>query len=410
MKKRSLSAFLQRCLDRFFSGGFSALAILAARVLQNANGFLMTAVVAHLYGLDAVGTLTFAAIPITLAALFGTFGLHFRLAQIDTGTRARNTIGLTSAIVSFPVILVLSLLFGYALGDDPAEQFQLAALALSAPFFAQVNVTNALQVLQKKEMYSIIAPGLNTIGILAGALSSDFSMFCLSVCLCRLLGVVVPYALLPHDFGAFRQAFTHLRSGLRYVFSDASLVVSDAAIMLLSAHVLGRSELGILGICRQLLTASDTPGWANLQAVYPKLVIEGEAYFRGFVISMLRLGILLAVLVTGLAIPAGIYVFKVADLWLFAAILMISVPARYMVLSVETRLKAKGAVGFSNRLIGARAFAGFAVIGIATIAGGLLGHVVALAVFFLALAVVEYLLTSPAKQDCLVAAKTGAMP
>lgn len=410
MTKQSLSSFLHGGLDRVLSGGFSALAILGARVLQNASGFLMTAVVAHRYGLDAVGTLTFATIPITLMALFGTFGLHFRFAQVEIENRVRNTIGLSSTLLSFPVVLVVSLLFGYALGSDPAERFQLAALALSAPFFAQINVTNALQVLQKKELHSVIAPGLNTVGILAGAAFDDFSVFCLSVLICRLLGVAVPYALLPHDLAGFRHATAHMRSGLRYVFADAVLAGSDAAIMLLSAHILGRGELGVLGICRQLLTASDTPGWANLQAIYPKLVVEDEVSFRRFVISMLRLGLVLAIVVTGLSIPAGIYVFNVVDLWFFAAILMVSVPARYVVLSIETRLKARGAIGFVNWLIGTRAVAGFVLVGIATFAGGLLGHVIALAAFFVALAVVEHVLTTPTRQACPVMARTGVAP
>lgn len=398
---------IQAIFERFFNGGLPALLILFARLLQNANGFILTAIVAYRYGLDAVGTLTLATIPITLFALFGTFGLHFRLAQINVNNGVRNTIGLVSAAASLPVIVIIALMFGMVFGHNPAEQLQLSAIALSAPYFAQCNVMNALQVLQGKEAQSIIAPALNSLGLVAGAFSNDFSNFCLVVLAFRMLGIAIPYMLLPHDFSAFGQAFGHLRSGLRYLFSDAVLVASDTMILLLSAHILGRSDLGVLGICRQLLTASDTPGWANLQSVYPKIVTGDDAYFRGLIRSMLRLGALLAIVVTAVAVPMGIYVFKVGDLWFFAAILMSSVPARYVVVCIETHLKARGAISYANWLTAARAIVGFVVVGVATVSGGLLGHIVALACFFISLAVVEYALTLHNKQPGSVALGAG---
>jgi hypothetical protein len=379
--------------ERILNGGFPALAIVFARVLQNANGFILTAAVAHLYGFNAVGTLTLATIPNTFVALFGTFGLHFRFAQIDATNPIRNSLGLIAAVGSFPVILLLSVAFGYAFGHSQAEQFQLAVLALSSPFFAQTNVTSALQVLQGKQAHSIIAPSLNSLGLIAGALFHDFSLFCLCLFAFRFLGIALPYVLLPHDFTALRQAPGQLWAGMRYLVSDAVLVVSDNLVLLLSAHLLGRSDLGVLGICRQLLTASDTPGWANLQSVYPQLVIGGQRYFYSLVRSMAWLGVALAAVVSVMAFPAGLYVFNLPDLWFYAAILMVSVPARYAVVTIETYLKAKRAIGFANRLTTSRAIAGFCFIGIATFAGGMLGHIIALAAFYIGLAIVECLLT-----------------
>ena len=385
---------LNRIVERVLSGGASALFILGARLLQNANGFLMTAIVAHHYGLGAVGTLTLATVPTTLVALFGTFGLQFRFAQIQAGTAACNSLGLISALLSFPVVLVMAIGFGLAFGHDASEQFNLAVLAISSPFFAQTSVTSALQVLQGREGQSIIAPALNSIGLLVGALMPDFGSFCLSVLVFRLAGIILPYALLPHDFRVIRDAVGHLRAGTRYLLSDAVLVLSDNFILLLSSNILGRGDLGILGICRQLLTASDTPGWANLQSLYPRLVAGSEQYFQATVRSMLRLGVILGIVVAVLAVPAGVAVFKVPDLWFYSVILMACVPARYVVLTVETYLKAKGEIGFVSRLTALRALAALAVIYAATAFGGLIGHVAGLAVFFVLFAMIEFALVS----------------
>ena len=385
---------LNRTLERVFSGGASALFILGARLLQNANGFLMTAIVAYHYGLGAVGTLTLATVPTTVVALFGTFGLPFRFAQINISHAACNSLGLFSAAISLPLVLVMAAAFGLAFGHDPAEQFNLAALAFSAPFFAQTNVTSALQVLQRREAQSIIAPALNAIGLLVGALMPDFTSFCISVLAFRLAGIVLPYALLPHDFSVIGKAVGHLRAGMRYLLSDAVLVLSDTLILLLTSHILGRSDLGILGICRQFLTASDTPGWANLQSLYPRLVFRDDGYLRTLMKSMLRLGAILGALVTILAIPAGSAVFKVPDLWIYVAILMASVPARYLILSIETYLKAKREIAFVSGLTALRALAALVVVYVATVFGGLLGHVSAVSAFFFVFAVIEFALVS----------------
>jgi O-antigen/teichoic acid export membrane protein len=386
--------WLARSLQqRVLNGGFPALAIIFARVLQNANGFILTALVARLYGFDAVGTLVLATIPNTFVALFGTFGLQFRFAQIDATHAVRNSLGLIAAIGSFPVIALLSVVFALAVGHSDDEQFQLIVLAISSPFFAQANLTCALQVLQNKQTQSIIAPALNSIGLLVGAFFADFNHFCLCILVFRLLGIALPYALLPHDLSALRFAPRQLWAGMHYLVSDAVILVGENLVLLLTSHLLGRSELGVLGICRQLLTASDTPGWANLQSVYPKLVAEDEHYFHSLVRSMALMGAVLGLAVAVMAFPAGLLVFGLPDLWFYAAILMASVPARYVVVSIETYLKAKHAIGFANRLTAARAIAGFCVIGGATFMGGMLGHIIALAGFFAAFALLECFLT-----------------
>jgi hypothetical protein len=382
---------LQKLCDRILGGDVSSLMNIGSRLLQNANGFLLTAIVAHRYGLDAVGTLTLAAVPITLVALCGTFGLHFRFAQIKERNSVLNSLGLISAVVSLPAILLLAVVFGLAVGHSQEEQFQIAVIALSSIFFSQSNVTNALQVVQNKMAHSIIPPGLNALGLVAGAFSHDFSTFCVCILAFRLLGIAIAYALLPHDFNAaIRLAPAHLRAGTRYLFADAVLVLGDNILILLCSHLLGRSELGVLGICRQLMTASDTPGWASLQSVYPKLVTGDHAFFRRVVRSMLLLSALLGIGVTAVAVPAGLTIFHTPDLWIYTAILMGSAPARYVVVSAEMFLKAKGRIKFANRLSSLRAVAGFAFIGGSTAVGGLVGHVSAFTAFFILCAIVEF--------------------
>jgi hypothetical protein len=105
---------------------------------------------------------------------------------------------------------------------------------------------------------------------------------------------------------------------------------------------------------------------------------------------MLLLSALLGIGDTAVAVPAGLTIFHTPDLWIYTAILMGSAPARYVVVSAEMFLKAKGRIKFANRLSSLRAVAGFAFIGGSTAVGGLVGHVSAFTAFFILCAIVEF--------------------
>jgi len=61
--------------------GREASLVLLARVLQNANGFLLSVLIVRRFGLAAAGTLTIATIATVVIELFGTFGLTWTSAN-----------------------------------------------------------------------------------------------------------------------------------------------------------------------------------------------------------------------------------------------------------------------------------------------------------------------------------------
>src|ERR1700759_1758626 len=85
-----VTAFAHARLRNF---GWDAAVILFARMLQNANGFLLSVIIVRKFGLAAAGSLTIATIATVLLGTFCTFGLPYIFAREKADNTVRNTIG-----------------------------------------------------------------------------------------------------------------------------------------------------------------------------------------------------------------------------------------------------------------------------------------------------------------------------
>jgi O-antigen/teichoic acid export membrane protein len=353
--------------------GREASLVLLARVLQNANGFLLSVLIVRRFGLTAAGTLTVATVATVVIALLGTFGLTYVFARTDAPIPVKNSLGITAALAIVPISLPFIILLGLAAGRSPEEAAVIVLLSLSGPFFAQANIANALQVLQGKASHSIIPPAANLIGLIAAtAFGSSYLMFALLLAVFRFSGTLITFLCLPRAPIKLRLFATHVREGARFLTGDIINLGTDQLTVLLASYLMSRTDLGLFGLCRQMLTVSDTPGWSQMQAKYFKVVADPEETMPELRRLMLRLGLFCGATAAMLSIPLGLFVFHLPAFMFLAPLLLMSVPLRYLLSTYDLYLRAIGAVGRINGISLIRAALALLVIpGGAWLAGAL---------------------------------------
>jgi O-antigen/teichoic acid export membrane protein len=367
---------VDRLLQKF---GRAAGLVLLARVLQNLNGFLLSILIVRRFGLQGAGTLVIATIAIVILALIGTCGLPYTLARMNIDPKQRNTVGLFACMAVVPLSLPFVGALGLIVGHSHKEALVIALLALGGPFFAQTNITNALQVLLNKPGDAIIPPIGNLLGLIVAAwVGPGFVTFAAILAAFRFAAIGCAFLRLPCRRTSFRMLITHMADGARYLIADAINLGTDQAAMLILSFILSRAQLGLLGLCRQLITVSDTPGWSQIQAFYPGMVAD-PARNGPLLISRLRwIGIVSAASVALLTAPLGLWIYRAPGFLVLAPLLQVSTPIRYLLAAYDTRLRALGLVAASNRISAIRGVLTLAIIPAGAWAAGAFGAVVAI--------------------------------
>jgi glycosyltransferase involved in cell wall biosynthesis/O-antigen/teichoic acid export membrane protein len=358
--------------------GHAAGLVLLARVLQNLNGFLLSVLIVRRFGLEGAGTLAIATVAIVALALLGTFGLPYTLARLEIDARQRNTLGLFTCVAMVPLSLPLVGVLGLMAGRSPKEALVIALLALGGPFFAQTNITNALQVLQNKAGNGVIPPTGNLVGLLiAQHYGADFATFAAILALSRFLSIGIVFLLLPCGRIGLRTMIRLLADGSRYLTADAISLGSDQAAVLVMSFLLSREALGLLGLCRQMLTVSDTPGWSQLQAMYPDVVADPDRSIPLLIRRLCWTGLTCAVAVAILTIPLGRWIYRVDGFAVLAPLMLISTPIRALLMAYDTRLRALGLVRKSNFVCAVRGAMTLIIIPGGAYVAGVMGAVFA---------------------------------
>jgi hypothetical protein len=125
-----------RILDHY---GRDAALVLLGRVLQNLNGFLLSVLIVHQFGLAAAGTLAVATVATVAITVLGTFGLIYVFPRIDAPASVKNALGFTAALVVVPLSLPFAIGLGLVAGRSLEEAAIIALLSLGGCFFAQAN-------------------------------------------------------------------------------------------------------------------------------------------------------------------------------------------------------------------------------------------------------------------------------
>ncbi|HEX8374057.1 MAG TPA: hypothetical protein VF606_02645, partial [Geminicoccaceae bacterium] len=329
--------------------------LLLARLAQNANGFLLSVLLVRQFGLAAAGTATVATIAITALALLGTAGLPFSLAREGAGVAERNATGLAASALVVPLALPAIALYAWLASRGVEEAVAVGLLALGGLFFAQVNVLNALLVLQGRVQLSFIPPLANLAGLgVAAATASSLAGFAAVLALFRLAGVAMVYARLDLAPVAPRAVLARVRAGAAFLTTDAINLGSDQLVLLLVSYLLPREALGLVGLCRQLMTVAETPGWSLVQSRYPELVSRAGAGFPHLRGRIVRLSLLCSAVTLPAAWLLGTQLYEAPALCPLAVVFAAALPARDLGNLYEQTMRALGAVRSSNQVAALR--------------------------------------------------------
>lgn len=342
------TAFLRERLRNF--GGDAAI-ILFARILQNFNGFFLSIIIVRKFGLAAAGSMTIATIATVVLGTLCTFGLPYIFAREEADARVRNTVGLMAWFGAIFVSVPASIALGFATGQDLTEAIVIFLLSLAGPFFAQTNIANAILVLERKTRLIVYAPLGNLAGLVLGYFfASNLLDFALILTLFRLAGTLMIFLQLPLCKVSIKALIAWFRSGMRFLTADVINLGADQASVMIASYLMTRSELGIFGLCRQMLTLSDTPGWSRLVAWYPKVYADPRGTIPTFTRQMFTMGIVCGLAVAILCVPLGYWIYHLPPFAFFAPLLLCSVPFRYLVGIYDMSLRAIGAVKATNEI------------------------------------------------------------
>lgn|GEM_PF-4450745 len=345
---KSLRRLMQSQLRAF---GRDAGLIMFSRLLQNANGFLLSIAIIRKFGLAAAGSLTISTIGTVVLATFLTFGLPYVFARREASIGVRNAIGLVAALAALVASIPVCLALGLCFGKSSEEILAITLLSFGGAFFAQTLVANALLVLQDRAADIIFSPLGNLLGLAAGYfLTHDFATFAAIVAGCRFLGVFMIFARLPLCNVPFAELKTHFRQGLQFLTADTVGLIADQAAVMIASALMTRADLGIFGLCRQMLTVSDTPLWSRLTAWYPRVVADQVGATTQLRREMLKMGVLCGLGLAALAMPLGLWIYHLPAFLLAAPLMVACVPFRYVVATCEMSLRAFGSIGLVNKV------------------------------------------------------------
>lgn len=141
----------------------------------------------------------------------------------------------------------------------------------------------------------------------------------------------------PIDFRLFAK---HAADGARFLTGDAINLGVEQLTVLIASFLMSRADLGLFGLCRQMLTVSDTPGWSQMLAKYPAVVADPERALPELRRLMLRLGVFCAAGVAALAAPLGMFVFRVPRFIFLVPLLLTSTPLRCLLSTYDLHLRA----------------------------------------------------------------------
>ena len=102
----------------------------------------------------------------------------------------------------------------------------------------------------------------------------SLSGFALLLLIFRLVGIAATFCWLPMQSVSPTRFWAHLRPSLGFLSADLVNYGSDQILIVAISYMLSRDELGVIGLCRQIVGVADAPGWAMVQAAYPAIVAD----------------------------------------------------------------------------------------------------------------------------------------
>ncbi|WP_431858574.1 lipopolysaccharide biosynthesis protein [Azospirillum sp.] len=324
--------------------------VLLARLLQSGNGFLLSIILVQVYGLAAAGTFAVAGVLIAPLAILATFGLPFSLARSHAPVEERNALGCTAGLLAVPLGLPAIAACAALLGRDGDEAMAIAWFACGGLFFAQVNVFNALLVLQRRAALSVLPHLYSSAGILLAALLADGLLdFAMIVGIQRIIGVFLCF-LLPHSRIDLRAFFRHARESAHFMPFELIHLGADQLFTVALSYLLTREQLGIFGLWRQVFNAGMLAPSSMLQTAYPEIVRDPQGSLPTLRRKLNTVSLPTTIGIALLSWPLGLLVYNAPYFPVFTLLLMACLPLGCLVVLYDSGLRALGEIRLMNQL------------------------------------------------------------
>ena len=325
--------------------------LLIGRVIQLLNSLGLSVVLVRRFGFATVGVFALGFIAVSVLGLLSTLGLNAYLPRVTSRHGQLSTVGLSLQLAMLPVWIAGCICYAWLQARSGSEFQIILLVALSGITIGFSNVGMMLSIMDDRFMPGVVAPLVETVGVLFGAIFSrtpaEYAVYLLTA---RALSAAVIWAGFRFEQVSFATISATLRNSLAYMAPDGVAMFSEQTATLILAALVPRAQLGLFRICQQILTASDTPGWSYVQAHYPQLVRGSRQGMEKLALTIARLGAGATVLcIVGSAVLA--YVFYRAPVVVpMMLVLSITLTWRYRNNLYDQALRATGRVQASTYL------------------------------------------------------------
>jgi O-antigen/teichoic acid export membrane protein len=355
--------------------------LMLGRMILLANAFLLSIFLVRTFGLAAVGTYTIANIAVTVLTLICELGLSYCLPREALSNPQRNMVVLAWVLImTLPAVLSIGV-YAWSMGSGIQEFWEIALFASGGFAFAVTNLTNILFLLDRRSPFTLIFPVCNTLGILVGvALARSLVEVALSLFLFRTLGNAVSFLTMPFARIDNRSLLRCGLHGAGYILTDLFALLSEQCGPFILSYLLTRSDLGLFGLCRQILTAADVPCWSFIQSKYPELVESRLGEARTIGSKNTRLAFIATLCLVVGSFLLAYYVFFLPQLFAMVLILAAVLPFRYNNHFFDRVIKSKGLIKVNTWLALVKLCAAIPIFYVASILYGIWGGIFALAI------------------------------
>jgi len=323
----SCKKFYRYCLA--FTGSDGAV-LLLGRIILLGNAFIISIYLLKKFGLGAVGTYTLANVAVVSLSLFCGLGLNYSLPRESLTNLQRNTVALVWSGLLAPISLALIVAYAVIMAQHRLEVWEISLFATAGFFCGITNVANTLFIMQNRTYLSLIFPLVHTVGLLLGMIYSQtlfhFAIFLMAF---RALGATIPFCFLNYARIRIFKIWDCGIQGFLYFPPDMLATLSEQSGPVILSFLLSRGELGVFGLCRQVLTAGEFPCWSFLQSIYPQLVRTRLASVREFQRQNIRLSVLVAVLVLAGSFVLGFFIYHLPNFAYMMIPLVLVIPFKY---------------------------------------------------------------------------------
>ncbi len=355
--------------------------LLAGRLIHMANGFAISVLLLRMFGLSSVGTYAVAGVAVAMLSLLCGAGLQYALPRGALSNEQQNTVAALLGVALIPPVLIATALFGIVMARGSGEWQTIAVFACGGYFFGQVTVLNTLLLLQHRMRWTLVPALAGVVGTAVAAFTATSVIgFALVLLVARCAGNIGVFCRLRYARVSLRVTGQQLFEGLRYSPMDIIALLSEQAGPILLANLLPRADFGLYGLCQQLVTAADTPGWSLVQSHYPELArkpLDDRGALESRVIALSVLAT--AALAVGGAL-LGAYVYRLPSFWLMTSLVALCMPARYLNNFYDQVLRAGGHVRAATVLAAIKCGCGLVMFTALVWLAGVWGAVAALVV------------------------------